>query len=189
MHARRVRAVRVRKAAVARRVRVGYRGKVAAIVRKAAVHAHRVMAAHRAGGHMVAAAIARATAEPRLSLTAQSSRPMVRIYHNSRCSKSRATLALLEQRVGACEVIHYLDTPPDTAELTVLLKQLGMSARELLRSGEAEYQSLGLDDLALDDAALIAAMVAHPKLIERPIVGANGKAAIGRPPEAVLAIL
>lgn len=114
---------------------------------------------------------------------------MVRIYHNSRCSKSRATLALLEQRVGRCEVIHYLDAPPDTAELTALLKQLGMSARELLRSGEAEYQSLGLADPALDDAALIAAMVAHPKLIERPIVVANGKAAIGRPPEAVLAIL
>ncbi|OOG63366.1 arsenate reductase (glutaredoxin) [Rhodanobacter sp. B04] len=114
---------------------------------------------------------------------------MVRIYHHSRCSKSRATLALLEQRVGRCEVIHYLDAPPDTAELTVLLKQLGMSARELLRSGEAEYQSLGLADPALDDAALIAAMVAHPKLIERPIVVANGKAAIGRPPEAVLAIL
>ncbi|GAB2547967.1 arsenate reductase (glutaredoxin) [Rhodanobacter koreensis] len=114
---------------------------------------------------------------------------MVRIYHNSRCSKSRATLALLEQHVGACEVIHYLDTPPSTTELTVLLEQLGMSARELLRSGEAEYQSLGLDDPALDEAALIAAMVTHPKLIERPIVVANGKAAIGRPPEAVLAIL
>lgn len=115
---------------------------------------------------------------------------MVRIYHNSRCSKSRATLALLKQHVGgACEVINYLDTPPSTTELTVLLKQLGMSARELLRSGEAEYQSLGLDDPALDDAALIAAMVAHPKLIERPIVVAHGKAVIGRPPEAVLAIL
>lgn len=114
---------------------------------------------------------------------------MVRIYHNSRCSKSRATLALLQQHVGACEVIDYLDTPPDTTELTVLLKQLGMSARELLRTGETEYQSLGLDDPALDDTALIAAMAAHPKLIERPIVVANGKAVIGRPPEAVLAIL
>ncbi|OOG46936.1 arsenate reductase (glutaredoxin) [Rhodanobacter sp. C01] len=114
---------------------------------------------------------------------------MVRIYHNSRCSKSRATLALLEQHVGACEVIHYLDTPPSATELAVLLEQLGMSARELLRSGEAEYQSLGLDDPALDDAALIAAMVAHPELIERPIVVANGNAVIGRPPEAVLAIL
>jgi len=114
---------------------------------------------------------------------------MVRIYHNSRCSKSRATLALLEDRGGDVEVINYLDTPPTAAELAVLLKQLGMTARELLRTGEAEYQSLGLDDPALDEAALIAAMVTHPKLIERPIVVANGKAALGRPPEAVLAIL
>jgi arsenate reductase (glutaredoxin) len=114
---------------------------------------------------------------------------MVRIYHNNRCSKSRATLALLEERGGTVEVINYLDTPPSAAELGVLLKQLGMTARELLRTGEAEYQSLGLDDPAPDEAALIAAMVAHPKLIERPIVVANGKAALGRPPEAVLAIL
>jgi arsenate reductase (glutaredoxin) len=114
---------------------------------------------------------------------------MVRIYHNAHCSKSRATLALLEQHVGACEVIDYLATPPTADELGVLLNQLGMTARELLRTGETEYQSLGLEDSALGDAALIAAMVAHPKLIERPIVVANGKAAIGRPPEAVLAIL
>jgi arsenate reductase len=114
---------------------------------------------------------------------------MVRIYHNNRCSKSRATLALLEERGGKVEVIDYLDTPPNAAELVVLLKQLGMSARELLRTGEPEYQSLGLDNPSLGDDALIAAMLTHPKLIERPIVVANGKAVIGRPPEAVLAIL
>src|ERR1700721_230624 len=114
---------------------------------------------------------------------------MVRIYHNARCSKSRATLALLEQHVGAYEVIDYLDAPPSAAELGMLLNQLGMTARELLRTGEAEYSSLGLDDPTLDDATLIAAMVAHPNLIERPIVVANGKATIGRPPEAVLSIL
>jgi arsenate reductase (glutaredoxin) len=114
---------------------------------------------------------------------------MVRIYHNARCSKSRATLALLEERVGTCEVVNYLDTPPSAAELGVLLKQLDMTARQLLRAGEAEYQSLGLDDPTLDDATLIDAMLAHPKLIERPIVVVNGKAVIGRPPEAVLAIL
>jgi arsenate reductase len=114
---------------------------------------------------------------------------MVRIYHNNRCSKSRATLALLEEHGSEVEVVNYLDTPPSAAELTQLLKQLGMTARELLRTGEAEYQSLGLDNPALDDAALIATMVAHPKLIERPIVVANGKAVLGRPPEAVLAIL
>lgn len=114
---------------------------------------------------------------------------MVRIYHNNRCSKSRATLALLEGHGGKVEVIDYLDNPPSADELAVLLKQLGMTPRELLRTGETEYRSLGLDDPALDDAVLIAAMVAHPKLIERPIVVANGKAALGRPPEAVLAIL
>ncbi|MDE2155559.1 MAG: arsenate reductase (glutaredoxin) [Xanthomonadaceae bacterium] len=114
---------------------------------------------------------------------------MVRIYHNPRCSKSRATLALLEGRGGATEVIDYLQTPPSAAELAGLLQQLGMPARGLLRTGEAEYRTLGLDDPTLDDAALIAAMAAYPKLIERPIVVANGKAAIGRPPEAVLAIL
>lgn len=114
---------------------------------------------------------------------------MIRIYHNNRCSKSRATLALLQDRNLDVEVINYLDTPPDEKELAALLQQLGMSARELLRTGEAEYESLGLADPALGDAALIATMVQHPKLIERPIVVANGKAAIGRPPEAVLAIL
>jgi len=114
---------------------------------------------------------------------------MVRIYHNNRCSKSRATLALLQERGGEVEVVNYLDTPPSATELAGLLKKLGMTARQLLRTGEAEYQALGLADPALDEAALIAAMVAHPKLIERPIVVANGKAAIGRPPETVLAIL
>jgi arsenate reductase len=114
---------------------------------------------------------------------------MIRIYHNNRCSKSRATLALLQERADEVEVINYLDTPPNATELTGLLKQLGMTARQLLRTGEAEYAELGLDSPSLDDQALIAAMVAHPKLIERPIVVANGKAAIGRPPESVLAIL
>ena len=114
---------------------------------------------------------------------------MLRIYHNNRCSKSRATLALLEQRGEQVEVINYLDNPPTAAELVVLLKQLGMRARELLRTNEAEYQLLGLADPSLDDDALVAAMATHPKLIERPIVVANGRAAVGRPPEAVLAIL
>ena len=113
----------------------------------------------------------------------------VRIYHNSRCSKSRATLELLQARGVACEVVHYLETPPGAAELRELLGLLGMAPRRLLRTGEDEYEALGLDDPALDDEAIIAAMAAHPRLIERPIVVANGKAAIGRPPEAVLAIL
>jgi arsenate reductase len=113
----------------------------------------------------------------------------VRIYHNTRCSKSRATLALLEAHGCNVEVVNYLDQPPSEAELVTLLKQLEMPARGLLRTGETEYRSLGLSDSALDDDTLIAAMATHPKLIERPIVVANGKAAIGRPPEAVLAIL
>ncbi|WP_199097099.1 arsenate reductase (glutaredoxin) [Dyella sp. ASV21] len=112
-----------------------------------------------------------------------------RIYHNARCSKSRATLALLEERGLTCEVIHYLDTPPSAAELADLLGKLGMTPRELIRKGEAEYTELGLDDPSLDDTSLLQAMASHPRLIERPIVVANGKAAIGRPPEAVLAIL
>ncbi|KRE89198.1 arsenate reductase [Frateuria sp. Soil773] len=113
----------------------------------------------------------------------------VRIYHNSRCSKSRATLALLEERRIAPEVVNYLENPPSAAELANLLGLLGMTPRQLLRTGEAEYADLGLADPSIDDAAIIAAMAAHPKLIERPIVVANGKAALGRPPEAVLAIL
>ena len=114
---------------------------------------------------------------------------MIRIYHNNRCSKSRATLTLLQQHGGDVEVINYLDMPPTATELVGLLKQLGMTARQLLRTSEAEYAELGLDSASLDDDTLIAAMVAHPRLIERPIVVANGKAVIGRPPESVLAIL
>lgn len=112
---------------------------------------------------------------------------MIRIYHNSRCSKSRGALALLEGR--EVEVVNYLDTPPSAAEITHLLTLLNLPARALLRTGEAAYQELGLADATLTDAALITAMAAHPILIERPIVVANGKAVIGRPPEAVLAIL
>jgi arsenate reductase len=113
----------------------------------------------------------------------------VRIYHNSRCSKSRGTLELLQARGIEPEVVNYLDTPPGAEELHALLRLLGMTPRQLLRTGEAEYQDLGLADPAMGDEAIVQAMVTHPKLIERPIVVANGKAAIGRPPEAVLAIL
>jgi arsenate reductase len=114
---------------------------------------------------------------------------MIRIYHNNRCSKSRAALALLEQHGAPFEVVDYLDTPPSAAELKTLLAQLGLTARELLRTGEDDYKTLKLDDPALDEDALIAAMATHPKLVERPIVVAHGKAVVGRPPEAVLAIL
>lgn len=113
----------------------------------------------------------------------------VLIYHNSRCFKSRGTLELLQARGIEPEVINYLDTPPSVGQLKTLLGLLGMTPRQLLRTGEAAYQELGLADPALSDDALLEAMTAHPKLIERPIVVANGRAAIGRPPEAVLAIL
>ncbi len=113
----------------------------------------------------------------------------VTIYHNPRCGKSRQTLQLLKERGIEPEVIEYLKTPPNAEELDDILQKLGMQPRELMRKKEAEYKANGLDDAALDRAALIAGMVDHPILIERPIVIANGKAAIGRPPETVLTIL
>jgi arsenate reductase len=113
----------------------------------------------------------------------------IRIFHNPRCSKSRATLALLQDRGIEPEITHYLETPPDAGELREILAQLGLSPRELLRRGEAEYRQQGLDDESLSDDALINAMVATPILIQRPIVLAGDCAAIGRPPESVLDIL
>lgn len=111
---------------------------------------------------------------------------MVVIYHNPRCGKSRATLALLEKKGVKPEVIEYLKTPPDAATLKRLLKLLGKTPRELMRAKEAK--EAGLDKPGLSDSALIAGMVAHPIVIERPIVVNGSRAALGRPPEAVLAI-
>ena len=113
----------------------------------------------------------------------------VRILHNPHCSKSRATLALLQEHGIDPEIRLYLESPPTAAELSSILELLGKSPRELMRKGESEYAELGLDDERLSEDRLIQAMVTHPKLIERPIVLANGRAAIGRPPEAVLDIL
>lgn len=113
----------------------------------------------------------------------------VTIYHNPRCSKSRQTLALIENRGIAPEVVEYLKAPPDAATLKRLLGLLGKSPREVIRKGEDAYRDNGLADPNLDDDALIAAMVANPILIERPIVVAGDKAALGRPPESVLEIL
>ena len=113
----------------------------------------------------------------------------IRIFHNPRCSKSRATLALLQERGIEPEITLYLDNPPDAGELRSILQKLGLTARELMRKGEAEYREQGLADEALTEDELIAAMVATPRLIERPIVLANGGAAIGRPLEAVIEIL
>lgn len=113
----------------------------------------------------------------------------ITIFHNPRCSKSRATLALLQERGVEPEIRLYLDNPPDAAELRSILDRLGLTARELMRKGEAEYREQGLADEGLSDEHLIAAMTATPRLIERPIVLAGERAAIGRPPEAVLEIL
>lgn len=113
----------------------------------------------------------------------------VRIYHNPRCSKSRQTLALLEERGIAPEIVLYLETPPSEARIEELLDLLGVPARALMRKREAAYRELGLGDPALTRTDLVAAMAAHPILIERPVVVSGTRAAIGRPPENVLEIL
>jgi arsenate reductase (glutaredoxin) len=113
----------------------------------------------------------------------------VTIYHNPRCSKSRATLALLEERGIEPEVVLYLQNPPDAATIRRLLKQLNLEARELLRNKESAYTELGLDDMEKSAEELIKAMISNPILIERPIVVAGDRAAIGRPPENVLSLL
>lgn len=113
----------------------------------------------------------------------------VKIYHNPRCGKSRQTLQLLKEQGIEPEIIEYLKTPPSAEELNEILQKLGMAPRDLMRKNEAEYKTNGLDDQSLDRQALINGMVSHPILIERPIVITNDKAAIGRPPEAVLTIL
>lgn len=114
---------------------------------------------------------------------------MITFYHNPRCSKSRAALELLEAQGVTPTVVRYLDTPPDAATLKRLLKALGLGARALLRTGESEYVELGLDNAALSDEQLITAMVAHPRLIERPVAFDGKRAVIGRPPERVLELL
>ncbi|MET4805731.1 arsenate reductase (glutaredoxin) [Limibacillus sp. MBR-115] len=112
------------------------------------------------------------------------------LYHNPRCSKSRQTLALLQDRGVKPQVIEYLKTPPDAATLSDILDKLSMAPRDLMRRKEAVYGELGLDNPELDRDALIQAMVENPILIERPILVVDGrKAALGRPPEQVLGIL
>jgi arsenate reductase len=114
----------------------------------------------------------------------------VKIYHKPRCSKSRDTLSLLKSNGVDPEIVLYLDTPPDAQTIRQLLRMLDMgSARELMRQKDDLYKSLGLDNTRLSEDELVQAMMDNPKLIERPIVVANGKARIGRPPEQVLEIL
>lgn len=114
---------------------------------------------------------------------------MLTIYHNPRCSKSRQTLSLLQDQGLEPEIELYLETPPNSQTLSLLLKKLGLNARQLLRRGEQEYKDQNLADASLSEQQLIAAMTQYPKLIERPIVVNGQRAAIGRPPESVLEIL
>ncbi|WP_439854722.1 arsenate reductase (glutaredoxin) [Pseudomonas yamanorum] len=111
------------------------------------------------------------------------------LYHNPRCSKSRGALQLLEARGLTPTVVSYLETPLDAAQLQALLGKLKLSARQLLRTGEDEYKTLNLADTRLSEAQLIAAIAAHPKLMERPILETTDKAVIGRPPENILELV
>ena len=111
------------------------------------------------------------------------------LYHNPRCSKSRGALELLQDRGLTPTVVRYLDEPLDAAQIQGLLKKLGLGARQILRTGEDEYKTLNLADASLSEAQLIAAIAAHPKLMERPILAVGDKAVIGRPPEQILELL
>ena len=111
------------------------------------------------------------------------------ILHNPRCSKSRQTLALIEEQGKTPEIIEYLKTPPTQTELAAICSKLGMAPRDLIRTKEAEYKESGLDNQDLTDEQVLSLMVANPKVIERPVVINGDKAAVGRPPENVLAIL
>lgn len=114
---------------------------------------------------------------------------MPTLYHNPRCTKSREALALLETHGCTPSVVLYLDTPPTAKQLKELLATLGINARQLLRKTEDAYKELNLADEKLSETVLIKAMVANPKLIERPIFVNTNKAIVGRPPENVLTIL
>tara|TARA_B100000686_G_scaffold198357_1_gene205191 strand:- start:173 stop:520 length:348 start_codon:yes stop_codon:yes gene_type:complete len=113
----------------------------------------------------------------------------ITIYHNPKCSKSRQTLKLLEEQATGIDVIEYLKNPPTVKKLKEVLSLLKIPPRELMRKKETEYKELMLSNSNLSDKDLIESMVKHPILIERPIVLANGKAALGRPPENVLNII
>ena len=113
----------------------------------------------------------------------------VTIYHNPRCTKSRAALGLLRDNGVEPVVVEYLKNPPTARELDATLKLLGLEPRDVMRTQEESFRKLGLGDRGLSRKALIAAMVENPILIERPIAVSDGMAVIGRPPEAVLSLL
>lgn len=113
----------------------------------------------------------------------------ITLYHYSRCSKSRAALAMLEERGINATVVHYLDTPLNAQQLSKLLEKLGLSARQMMRQGEAVYSEINLDNPDLSEAQLIDAMVQTPILIERPILAVGSRAAIGRPIDNLIELL
>ncbi|VAW71575.1 Uncharacterized protein YfgD, not an arsenate reductase [hydrothermal vent metagenome] len=113
----------------------------------------------------------------------------IKIYHNPRCSKSRMTLQLLSERKIQPEVVQYLEHPPGRQALEDILNMLELEPRQLMRTHETEYKDNNLADESLSRDQLIDAIIAFPKLMQRPIVINNGRAAIGRPPENVLEIL
>ena len=111
------------------------------------------------------------------------------IYHNPRCTKSRLTLSILEEKSLDFEIIKYLESPPSFDELKQLMTALNLDARGLMRTFETAYKENNLDDTSLSEDELIQAMIDHPILIERPIVRTDKGVAIGRPPESILAII
>lgn len=114
---------------------------------------------------------------------------MTRIYHNPQCSKSRSALTMLQENDIEVEIVKYLETPPTAEELQQIVKLLGIKPAELVRTGEKLYRELGLKDAEFTDSEWIETLVENPRLIERPIVVHDGKAAIGRPLENIQAIL
>jgi len=113
----------------------------------------------------------------------------IKIYHNPRCSKSRAALALLEENDVTPEIIYYLETPPDTVELKSILTKLGVGIRDILRSNEEEYDEFGLEDESLNEEIIFDIVSRHPNLIQRPILIQGERAILGRPPENVLQLI
>jgi arsenate reductase (glutaredoxin) len=151
------------------------------IVDRARGYVNQALGIHR-GEHATLAsrAIVNEKAPPLMTVT---------LYHNPMCSKSRETLALLREHGVEPQVIEYLKTPPNVTELDAILTMLGIEPRALMRTKDAVYETAGLSDLSLTREQLIARMVANPSVIERPIVVNGQRAAMGRPPEAVLTIL
>ncbi|WP_196138310.1 arsenate reductase (glutaredoxin) [Aliikangiella sp. G2MR2-5] len=112
-----------------------------------------------------------------------------KIYHNPRCSKSRQTLEILNEKGVDVEIVEYLKNPPGKSELTAVIKALGVTPSDIMRKKEAEYQEAGLDQEGLSVEQQVEKMIAYPKVIERPIVVKGNKAVVGRPPENVLDLI